>query len=137
MVKADYYRVKEWMSEYPQVLTKDLEIGETLRLLGEGNCSELPVVDHERLIGVVTIGDCLAAIKSGIGWHEPIDSIISGVFQSVYESFPVKELEGCPTYVVCEEIGTLKGVVTDRELLKFHQALFQRLRKIEGNSRVV
>lgn len=129
MVKEDYYRVKEWMSEYPQVLTKDLEIGETLRLLSEGHCSELPVVDHERLIGVVTIGDCLATIKSGIGWNEPINSIISAVFQSVNEDFSVKQLDGCPTYIVCEKTGMLQGVITQIELLKINQALFQRLEK--------
>ncbi|MBO0586261.1 sigma 54-interacting transcriptional regulator [Sporosarcina sp. E16_8] len=129
MVKADNYSVKEWMSEYPQVLTKDLEIGETLRLLSEGNCSELPVVDHERLIGVVTLGDCLATIKSGIGWNEPIDSIISAVLRSVNEDFPVKQLDGCPTYVVCEKTGMLQGVITQIKLLKINQALFQRLEK--------
>jgi PAS domain S-box-containing protein len=121
--------VKEWMDVSPQMLTTKHKVKDAFRLLADGEWVELPLVEDGKMVRVVNIKDCLAAIEGGMDWDEPIGLIGSVNFLTINEGFSIKELNHCPLYVVCEETKDLKGVITQRELLAIYQTVVQQYEK--------
>ncbi|MFC5590495.1 sigma 54-interacting transcriptional regulator [Sporosarcina soli] len=121
--------VKEWMDVSLQMLTTKHKLKDAFRLLADGEWVELPLVEDGKMIRVVNIKDCLAAIEGGMDWDEPIGLIGSVNFLTINEGFSIKELNHCPLYVVCEETKVLKGVITQKELLSIYQTVVQQHEK--------
>lgn len=121
--------VKDWMEVSPQVLTIDHKVKDAFRLLASGKSLELPLVKEGKVIRVVNMSDCLAAVEKGLDWHEPIGLIGSMDFQTVNENCLILELDRCPLYVVCDETNELKGVITHKELLAIYQSVVQQYDK--------
>ncbi len=121
--------VKEWMDVSPQVLTTKHKVKDAFRLLADGEWVELPLVEDGKMIRVVNIKDCLAAIEGGMDWDEPIGLIGSVNFLTINEDFSIKELDHCPLYVICEETKVLKGVITQKELLAIYKTVVQQYEK--------
>lgn len=49
--------VGEVMSEAPEKIAPDATLGEAIRKMGEHQIRRLPVEDHGRLVGMISIGD--------------------------------------------------------------------------------
>ena len=49
--------VSRYMTARPTVVGEDADIDELMRLMTEGRFRHLPVVERERLVGIVSIGD--------------------------------------------------------------------------------
>jgi CBS domain-containing protein len=49
------------MTHEVQVATPDITVGEAMNMMTEGRFRHLPVVDNDRLIGLVSIGDVVKA----------------------------------------------------------------------------
>ena len=49
------------MTRSVQVATPDITVGEAMRVMTAGHFRHLPVVDHGRVVGLVSIGDVVKA----------------------------------------------------------------------------
>lgn len=63
--KAFATRVEEMMTADPITVAPDAPVEEAARLISEHKHNRLPVVDHGRLVGVVTRVDVLDALTAG------------------------------------------------------------------------
>ena len=131
MSNANYYMIENWMDRDPQVVTKSHKVGEVVQMMVKNQWQEMPVVDEQRLIGVIKMSDCISDVGIELGWNESIGSKVSSLFRAVNGNFSVANLAVCPVYVVCGKTGVLQGVVGQKEMLKINQALVQQLRTSE------
>jgi acetoin utilization protein AcuB len=56
--------IKDWMSRDVQTITPNTTVPEAHRLMTQNNIRRLPVLDGERLVGIVTRGDVRGAEAS-------------------------------------------------------------------------
>ncbi len=54
-------KVQNWMQSNPQTITSDILVSEAKRIITEKNLHALPVVDGDRLRGMITRASCLRA----------------------------------------------------------------------------
>ena len=57
--------VRDWMSSSPAIITPQTSVYAAHRLMKERRVRRLPVVQDDRLVGIVTLGDIRAAEPSG------------------------------------------------------------------------
>lgn len=60
----DTAKVRAWMTSPVITITSDTPISRAHQIMKENNVRRLPVVDEERLVGIVTIGDVREASPS-------------------------------------------------------------------------
>ena len=60
--KLDATQVKDAMTEHVITVTKEMPINEAARLLRERKIGGLPVVDADKLVGMITVSDLLQAL---------------------------------------------------------------------------
>lgn len=56
--------VKEWMTQPVQAVNPETSVGEAYNIMMQKNIRRLPVVEHNRLVGIVTLGDLREARPS-------------------------------------------------------------------------
>ena len=56
--------VKEWMTRNPITIAEDTSLTEASRLMKDNDIRRLPVVEHGKLVGIVTWGDIREASAS-------------------------------------------------------------------------
>jgi len=57
-------QVQDWMTPNPITIEPDTVLGQANRLMKEHKIRRLPVVDHGKLVGIVTLGDLREASPS-------------------------------------------------------------------------
>ena len=60
LVNADprAMKVAEAMTKDPVVIARDTSVKEAMAIMTERRCRHLPVIENEKLVGLVSIGDC-------------------------------------------------------------------------------
>jgi len=88
------------------------------------------VVDHGKVVGVVSEGDILRALLGGSDVHSPLDDHMQLGFcylleQSLTDAFPLMLLRGITLIPVVDHEFQLLGVVTLSEVLRWLQSRLQ------------
>ena len=56
--------VKDWMTHNPVTITENTPLPEAFRLMNKNNIRRLPVIKHNKVVGIVTWGDIREASAS-------------------------------------------------------------------------
>ncbi|WKB36122.1 CBS domain-containing protein [Terrilactibacillus sp. S3-3] len=72
MTSIDGDSLKKWMDKKPRTITQNAAIREALRLFAETGKTELPVIEEERLAGVIKLKDCLDGLEAGADRRMPM-----------------------------------------------------------------
>lgn len=127
-------QVREWMSTDPVTVSVDDTVSEARRLLDTQGVRHLPVVDDQRLVGIVSDRDVAireAALRQAVLRHDvaalldderPVEAVMSSDVHTVGVDVPIAEaartlvsrrINALP---VIEE-GRLVGIVTSTDCL--------------------
>jgi CBS domain-containing protein len=127
--------VKHWMTRDVITITPDTSLHEAHRLMTEKRIRRLPVIDHGKLIGIVTLGDVrsaepsaastlsvwemnnlLAKLKvSEIMTREPTTISQEATISTVAEIMLEKKFSCLP---VVDETGKLVGIITESDIFR-------------------
>jgi acetoin utilization protein AcuB len=127
--------VKHWMTRDVITITPDTSLFEARRLMTEKRIRRLPVLDHAKLVGLVTLGDVrsaepsaastlsvwemnnlLAKLKvSEIMTREPVTISQEATISTVAEIMLEKKFSGLP---VVDEAGKLVGIITESDIFR-------------------
>ncbi|MEA2055078.1 MAG: CBS domain-containing protein [Candidatus Thermoplasmatota archaeon] len=129
-------KIKEIMTKEFICVNKNEDLKHVMDLMKKHNISKIPVMDGEKLVGIVTdnkIADKLGSLRSrGIPPSRMhASSVMDKKFEAIYPEMDVKEIlatVGKPglTMLPVVENGLLVGVVTKADLLPF----------VKGNEKV-
>lgn len=129
MIITDKYAVKNWMNKNPESINQTTTIQNAMQLLGKTCKTELPVVEGDRLIGIVGLNACMDGIRDGLNWDDSIKTIMNFSFRSVNKAFSMTELVDTPLYVVEIEKGKLVGEISKSELITCNKAIIADLKQ--------
>ncbi len=127
--------VKHWMTREVITITPDTSLHEAHRLMTEKRIRRLPVIDHGKVIGIVTLGDVrsaepstastlsvwemnnlLAKLKvAEIMTREPTTISQEATISTVAEIMLEKKFSGLP---VVDEAGKLVGIITESDIFR-------------------
>jgi CBS domain-containing protein len=127
--------VKNWMTRDVLTITPDTSLHEAHRLMTEKRIRRLPVVDHGKVVGIVTLGDVrsaepstastlsvwemnnlLAKLKvSEIMTRDPETISQEATISTVAEIMLEKKFSGLP---VVDEQGQLVGIITESDIFR-------------------
>ncbi|HEY8369997.1 MAG TPA: CBS domain-containing protein [Thermodesulfobacteriota bacterium] len=127
-------RVRAWMQPLPETATPDMPVAEAYRLMRRGGFRHLPVVDGERLVGIVSDRDLprarpeVAAPDSAAAGDQTmarlvVRDVMSREVTTVDPDRPVEEAARLMldlrigSLPVVEE-GRLVGILTETDLLR-------------------
>jgi CBS domain-containing protein len=146
------YRIAEWMSTPPVVVPPTMTLGEAQRLMEQRRVRRLPVVQDEKLVGIVTWGDLRSAWPSAATtlsvyeWRALLekatvaecmtrDPITVGPDTSVLEVAQTMlrcKIGGLP--VVAE--GRVVGMITESDLMRLLIAETSGAEQLDANREV-
>jgi acetoin utilization protein AcuB len=127
--------VKHWMTRDVITITPDTSLHEAHRLMTEKRIRRLPVVDHGKLVGIVTLGDVrsaepstastlsvwemnnlLAKLKvAEIMTREPTTISQEATISTVAEIMLEKKFSCLP---VVDDKGQLVGIITESDIFR-------------------
>jgi acetoin utilization protein AcuB len=127
--------VKHWMTRDVITITPDTSLHEAHRLMTEKGIRRLPVVDHGKVVGIVTLGDVrsaepstastlsvwemnnlLAKLKvAEIMTREPVTISQEATISTVAEIMLERKFSGLP---VVDERGKLVGIITESDIFR-------------------
>jgi CBS domain-containing protein len=127
--------VKHWMTRDVITITPDTSLSEAHRLMTEKRIRRLPVVDHGKLVGLITLGDVRSAEPSAAStlsvWEmnnllakltvaeimtrEPVTINQEATISTVAEIMLEKKFSGLP---VVDEQGQLVGIITESDIFR-------------------
>ncbi len=105
------HTVQEYMSIAPVVVSSDRTLAEAHRLMRERNIRHLPVVDHGRLVGIVSQRD-LYLLETLKGIDPGIETVGEAMAREPYAVPPDAPLEEVATAMARSKFGC--AVVVDR-----------------------
>ncbi len=127
--------VKHWMTRDVITITPDTSLHEAHRLMTEKRIRRLPVLDHDKLVGIVTLGDVRSAEPSAAStlsvWEmnnllaklkvaeimtrEPTTISQEATISTVAEIMLEKKFSGLPGV---DEAGKLVGIITESDIFR-------------------
>jgi acetoin utilization protein AcuB len=127
--------VKHWMTREVITISPDTSLHEAHRLMTEKRIRRLPVVDRNKVVGMVTLGDVrsaepstastlsvwemnnlLAKLKvAEIMTREPVTISQEATISTVAEIMLEKKFSGLP---VVDEQGKLVGIITESDIFR-------------------
>ena len=66
--------MREQMTRRPLIISPEASVRKAQMLMREGHVRQLPVVDHDRLVGIITMGDIYRRAPLGAVALEPSDA---------------------------------------------------------------
>jgi CBS domain-containing protein len=127
--------VKHWMTRDVIAVAPNTSLHEAHRLMTEKRIRRLPVVDHGKLVGIVTLGDVRSAEPSAAStlsvWEmnnllaklsvaeimtrEPTTISQEATISTVAEIMLEKKFSGLP---VVDDAGKLVGIITESDIFR-------------------
>lgn len=106
--------------EHP-VISPSASVEEAAKLLVEGTIRHLPVVDGNRLVGILTPTDLLCIVEKR-GIDLPVEKVIRSPCVPIYQEAPLAvasvtlRVSRSSALPVLDEHGRLTGIITDRDI---------------------
>lgn len=119
--KPDEEQLAMLMRRDPPTIGPKERIEAAAKIFCTSSIRHLPVVDKNRLVGIITPTDLLEVVEKG-GYQMPVESVIKSTCVPVYEESPlvvalvtlkVSRISAMP---VLDEKGRLSGILTDRDI---------------------
>lgn len=119
--KPDEDQLAMLMVRDPPIIGPDDKVDMAARLFCGGGTRHLPVVDKDKLVGIVTPTDLLSVAERG-GFSMPVENVIRSTCVPIFEEAPlvvalitlkVSKISALP---VLDEEGRLVGILTDRDI---------------------
>jgi acetoin utilization protein AcuB len=127
--------IKDWMTRDVQTITPDTTLPEAHRLMTQNNIRRLPVLDGERLVGIVTRGDVRGAEASDatslsiwelnyllsrleiseVMTRKPITVSQVSTIRAAAQTMLDNKISGLP---VVDNNGTIVGIITESDIFR-------------------
>ncbi|NLI73469.1 MAG: CBS domain-containing protein [Euryarchaeota archaeon] len=114
------------MQRDPVCISSDASVEDAAKLMSETMATHLPVIEDERLIGIITPTDLLYEVEKRAS-NIPIEELVLSPCVPIYSEAPlmvafttfrVTNVDALP---VLDAAGQLNGILTDRDIFnKFH-----------------
>jgi CBS domain-containing protein len=119
--KPDEDQLAMLMNRDPPTISPKEHVERAAKLFCMGGARHLPVVDKNRLVGIVTPTDLLGVVEKA-GFNEPVECVIKSTCVPIFEESPLVvalvtlKLSRVSALPVLDERGRLVGILTDRDL---------------------
>jgi acetoin utilization protein AcuB len=139
-------KVSEWMTSPVISIQPNTLISDAHQLMKEKNIRRLPVIDHEHLVGMVTIGDVREASPSDATtlsiwelnylWAQlTVEKVMTRDIKSLTPDTPILDaaemmLENKISGIPVIDGGKVVGIVTESDIFR----MLVRMRKVEPES---
>ena len=120
-------KISEVMTRKPLFITHDVSIFDVLRILANSKYRRLPVVEHGRVVGVITASDMLKYLRnSDFNMSElfhPIDTLLRKKVFSVDKNKDMSEairlmlIHSVSGLLVLDDYEHLEGIITERDII--------------------
>ena len=119
-MKNEY--VRDWMTTDPFTIDPGLSVSGAYRLMKERSVRRLPVVEGDRLVGIVTLGDLRAAVASPeanlnifeMAFHMERFTVLQIMTHQVVTITPDTTIEAACKLMMKHKIGGLPVMADDR-----------------------
>lgn len=120
--KPDEEQIALLMSRNPITISPDATIADAARIILSHGIRRLPVVEEERLVGIITVADIVRKIAE-LDYKEPIGNYIEDKTIVIWDEMPlsvagrIMELARVKAVPVLNSELKLVGLITDRDLI--------------------
>ena len=121
--KADETQLGLLMTRNPQTVTPDTPVREAAQILIEQNVRRLPVIEDQKLVGLISVADLVHAIAQMRIKEEIKPSYISQTY-ALWEETPlplvarIMEISGFEAIPILDAESRLKGIISERDLIR-------------------
>ncbi|KEK24005.1 sigma-54-dependent Fis family transcriptional regulator [Bacillus gaemokensis] len=129
MNSIEDYSVGKWLNDDFQFVKMNTTVAEAIDLFIASATHELPVLEGNRMAGIVKLLDCVQWMKENSNECTPVCMIAQQNFCQGSTEKQMEEVKCLPLYVINEKSGVLEGVIGQSELLAFQTFLEQQLKE--------
>jgi CBS domain-containing protein len=121
--KADETQLGLLMTPDPATVTPDATIQEAARAMIEHDVRRLPVVEDEKLVGLISVADLISAIAQLRLKEEIKDRYVSQTY-ALWEETPlplvarIMEISGFEAIPILDAESRLLGIISERDLIR-------------------
>jgi acetoin utilization protein AcuB len=130
--------VRDWMTREVITISPDTSLAQAHKLMQEKGIRRLPVVDHDRIVGIITLGDVRGAepsTASSLSIWEMNDLLAKLKIYEIMTQRPVtisenasigeaarimldRKFSGLPVMPVMDDDGHLVGIITESDIFR-------------------
>ncbi len=118
-------RVKDLISRTPVTVERGTPATEAVKLMASLNLGSVVIVDHGKVVGIVTERDVIRALASGVPIAEPVeklgttgDLVTVNEDDSVYVAAEKMAKHNVRHLIVLDREGKLRGVISVRDIIR-------------------
>ncbi|MBD3191706.1 MAG: CBS domain-containing protein [Candidatus Heimdallarchaeota archaeon] len=117
------------MTRKPVTTSPDTEIGKVIEILLENKFRQLPVVENEELIGIVTIGDIISKVLAITSTEKTIERYMTDFVLGIWQETPVlvcqktMEFACVESAIIFDDEAKMVGIITNVDFVKFFEAI--------------
>jgi CBS domain-containing protein len=119
--KPDEDQLALIMNRKPEIITPKDTVNQAARIFLEGKVKHLPVVEGDKLVGIVTPTNLLEVVEK-VGTDATVESVISSPCIPIYQDAPLAvalvtfKVSKASALPVLDDGGRLTGILTDRDI---------------------
>lgn len=117
------------MTKKPVTTSPTTEISKVIKILLENNFRQLPVVENEELVGIVTIGDIISKVLAITSTEKTIENHMTDFVLGIWQETPVlvcqktMEFAGVEAAIIFDDEAKMTGIITNVDFVKFFEAI--------------
>lgn len=117
------------MTKNPITVSQKDEIADIIKILTENNFRQLPVVDKNKLVGLITVGNIISKVISIAPSENTISDYMSSSVLSLWHETPltvcqkIMEFANAEAAIVFDDNAKMVGIVTMVDFVKFFEAI--------------
>ncbi|NHJ87179.1 MAG: CBS domain-containing protein [Asgard group archaeon] len=117
------------MTRNPMTTTKSAPIADVIKTLMDNNFRQIPVIEKDKLVGMITIGDIISKVIAIASSESTIEKYMASNVLAIWQETPlpisqkIMYYSGAESAIIFDDNAKMAGIITVVDFVKFFDSI--------------